>query len=249
MRTLRRLFRLSRLLPHIAFGMLLARWVMPAQPPPRTEREWATLRNWHRKALAIVGVHVRLHGECAEGPVLFAANHVSWLDIGALSTVIDAGFIGKSELRDWPVLGFLIARGGTIFIRRGGRDAAATAAAEMAKRLARGDRAAVFPEGTTTRGFDMRHFHPRLFEAARKTGVPVQPVAVVYDSPVAPFVDDDTFPLHLWQIMGEPRITVDVHLLPPIDTRDRDRRSIARDAEQAVREVVHALPSGEPRHS
>ncbi|MDX1610101.1 MAG: lysophospholipid acyltransferase family protein [Halofilum sp. (in: g-proteobacteria)] len=243
MRPLRRIVRLALVVPHVLLGLWWAWRRMPAEPPPRTREQWDLVHRWNRRALALVGVRVRVHGRPAEGPTLFVSNHVSWLDIGALSTTIDAAMVGKAELRDWPVLSVLIVRGGTIFIRRGARDAASNAAAEMARRLARGDSAAVFPEGTTTRGgHHMRRFHPRLFEAARATGAKVQPVALVYDHPAAPFVDDQSFGQHLWRILGERLIHVDLHLLEPIETAGRDRRSIAREAETAVRRTVANQP-------
>lgn len=240
---LRRLLRLLRLLPHLAVGLWRAATRLPAQPPPRTEPEWATVREWHRRALELVGVEVRIHGTPATGATLFVSNHVSWLDIGALSTVVDAGFIGKQELARWPVLGFLIRRGGTIFIDRGNHDAASRVADEMTRRLARGDRVAVFPEGTTSDGSDVRRFHPRLLEAAQRTGVPVQPVALVYDSPCAAFIDDEPFLRHLWRILGQPGIGVDVWLLPPIEPAGRDRRALAREAQAVIGEAVRGLPA------
>lgn len=243
MRPYRRLLRLLRLLPHLALGLWQAATRLPADPPPRTEREWATVRNWHRRALALIGVEVRIHGAPATGPTLFVSNHVSWLDIGTLSTIVDAGFIGKHELARWPVLGFLIRRGGTIFIERGGRGAAANAAVEMTRRLERGERVAVFPEGTTTDGSHVRRFHPRLFEPAQRTGVPIQPVALIYDSPDAAFVDDKPFLRHLWRILAQPRIGVDVWLLPPIEPAGRDRRALAREAQAAIDAAVRGLPA------
>lgn len=228
-----------RLLLHVSRGIWQARYRLPAEPPPRAESEWRTVRNWHRRALEIAGIRLQVHGQRVDGPTLFVANHVSWLDIGVLSTVIDAGFVGKAELKDWPLLGFLIVRGGTIFIRRGARDAAANAAEEIARRLSRGDSAAVFPEGTTTRGGGaMRRFHPRLFEGARRCGATVQPVALLYDHPLVAFVDEQSFWKHLWHLLGEPRIHADLHLLPPIETEGRDRRSIAAEAEEAIGRIV-----------
>lgn len=243
MRLCRRLLRLLRLLPHLAVGLWRAATRLPAQPPPRTEPEWATVRNWHRRALELMGVEVRIHGAPSTGPTLFVSNHVSWLDIGTLSTVVDAGFIGKQELARWPVLGFLIRRGGTIFIERGGRDAATNAAVEMTRRLARGERVAVFPEGTTSDGSDVRRFHPRLFEPAQRTGVPVQPVALAYDSPCAAFIDDEPFLRHLWRVLAQPRIGVDVWLLPPIDPAGRDRRTVAGQAQAVIGDTLRGLPA------
>ncbi len=235
---LRRLFRLARLIPHLFLGIWLAATRLPRQPPPRSEREWGTVRSWHRRLLELMGIEVRIHGTVAEGPVLFAANHVSWLDIAGLATVIDAGFIGKRELAHWPLIGFLITRGGTIYIDRGGRGAAANAIDAMSQRLQQGDRVAVFPEATTSPGDDIRRFHPRLFEAARRTDAPVQPVALRYDDPVAAFVDDVGFLRHLWRVLAAPRITLDISLLPPIRPRGLERRTLAGFAEEAVAGVI-----------
>ncbi len=243
MRMLRRLYRLSRLLIHLAKGFWRGWRLLPAGSPPRTEAHWDTVRQWQREALAILGVRVRVHGRRVDGPTLFVANHVSWIDIGAMLMAVDAGFVGKAELRDWPLLGFLVVRGGTIFIQRGARDAAASAAEEIARRLARGDSAAVFPEGTTSRGGShMRRFHPRIFEGARRVGARVQPIAIVYDNPVAAFVDDQAFWTHVWRVLGEPVIHVDLYLLEPVETAGRDRRSIATEAEAEVGGIVRALP-------
>lgn len=232
---------------HLVRGLWWAKTRMPAVPPPTTDEQWALVRRWHRQGLAIVGVHVHTHGERAEPPVLFVSNHVSWVDISALLTVIDAGFVGKAELSKWPGLGLLIKRGGTIFIERGGRGAAAEANTEMARRLRSGGSAAVFPEGTTTRGGQaMRHFHPRLFEAARITGARVQPIAITYDNPVVPYVDNAHFLRHFWRLLAEREVNCHIHLLPPVETAGRDRRSIAREAEAAIAAIVRPQPSAAP---
>jgi len=237
---------MCRAVLHMLRGMWWARTRLPATPPPRTDDQWALVRRWHHGGLSILGVRVHIHGEPAERPVLFVSNHISWVDIPAMLTVIDAGFVGKSELRTWPGLGLLIVRGGTIFIERGGRDAAASANMEMARRLAAGGSAAVFPEGTTTRGGNAtRRFHPRLFEAARSTGARVQPIAITYDNPATAFVDNDRFLSHFWRLLGEREVNCHVHLLPPIETAGRDRRSIAAQAERAIRAAVHTRAPAE----
>ncbi|MEX1080817.1 MAG: lysophospholipid acyltransferase family protein [Halofilum sp. (in: g-proteobacteria)] len=242
MHLIRRLYRFARLIPHLFRGMWHAATRLPKNPPPRTEFELHTVREWHRRALELAGVDVRIHGTVARGPVLFAANHVSWLDISGLATVIDAAFIGKRELQNWPLLGYIITRGGTIYIDRGEQGAAAGVAERMAERLHSGDRVAVFPEGTTSHGQDIRRFHPRLFEPAREANAPVQPVALRYDDPVAAFVDEEPFMRHVWRVLGSPRITLDIWLLPPIYPEGLQRRALARLAEQAVGDVVRGMP-------
>lgn len=247
MRLPRRLFRLCRLLPHLLHGLWLAATRMPRQPPPRTEAQWQLVRWWHGRLLELLGIRVRIQGQARPGPVLFVANHVSWVDISALLTCIDAGFIGKRELRDWPVLGLLIRRGGTIFIERGGRGAAATAVEEMVLRLDRGDRAAVFPEGTTSPGDSVRRFHPRLFDAALRTGAPVQPVALRYGRTDLAFVDDEPFLRNLWRLLGERDVWLEVELLPAVEPDGHDRRRLAETTQRQIAETL-ARPAGAPAH-
>lgn len=242
MHLIRRLFRLIRLVPHVFRGLWWAAARLPRQPPPRTESEWYTVREWNRRALALFGVDAQVHGTAATGPALFVANHVSWLDIAGLASVLDASFIGKRELEHWPVLSFLITRGGTIYIDRGARGAVANVAEQMTQRLRDGYSVIIFPEGTTGTGDDIRRFHPQLFQAAQQAQVPVQPVALRYDSPVAAFVGNVPFLRHVWRVLGTRRLTLDVWLLPPISPHGLERRALARLAEQAVGDVVRGMP-------
>ena len=39
--------------------------------------------------------------------MLFAANHVSYLDITVLGSLLDASFIAKTEVAGWPLFGWL----------------------------------------------------------------------------------------------------------------------------------------------
>lgn len=237
---LRRLIRLVRLLMHLARGVWLAMLHMPKEPPPRTEAQWRAVRWWHRRTLELLGVELHVHGRTIDGPVLFVANHVSWMDISAMLTVVDAGFIGKHELRRWPVLGLLIRRGGTIFIDRGSAGAAGGAVAEMVRRLDRGDRAAVFPEGTTSSGDEVRRFHPRLFDAALRSGAPVQPVALRYNRSSAAFTDGESFLRNMWRLLGETGLRVDVMLLPVIHPAGHDRRRLAERSRAEIAGTIRA---------
>jgi 1-acyl-sn-glycerol-3-phosphate acyltransferase len=96
----------------------------------------------------------------------------------------------------------------------------------------RGGNVAVFPEGTTTDGSKLQHFHPRLLGAGQLDGVLIQPVALRYGSnaapdPVAPFVGEDALFPHLLRLARHPGLVVQVHFLPPLDGRGLSRRQIA----------------------
>src|SRR3546814_8318273 len=79
---------------------------------------------WSRVLMRLCGVAVRIKGEPKRsGPVLWVANHVSWVDIFVLNSIRPTSFVAKSDIRRWPVLGWLVAGAGTVFIERGNRNA------------------------------------------------------------------------------------------------------------------------------
>lgn len=136
-----------------------------------------------RAACRAIGLRVVARGGLpAEGPRLVVANHVSWTDILALASLHPLIFLSKSEVENWPLLGFLARVQGTIFIVRETRRDLARASAALAEALDAGRDVVVFPEGTSTDGREILPFRPGPFEALRKTAAPavVAPVALRY---------------------------------------------------------------------
>ena len=149
----------------------------------------------------LFGVRVRLIGTPAEGPVLIAANHISWLDIPVLHSACSMGFVGKAEIDDWPVFSYIARSGGTIFHQRGCHDSAADVISAMVQRLEQGRSVAIFPEGGIKPGSSVRVFHARMFRPAVDIGCPVQPVMIRYMSDGQR--DDDFVPARAcWQILA-----------------------------------------------
>lgn len=65
---------------------------------------------------------VTVHGELPKQPMLWVSNHVSWTDIPLLGMLTPLSFLSKAEVRTWPVAGWLAAKAGSLFIRRGSGD-------------------------------------------------------------------------------------------------------------------------------
>jgi 1-acyl-sn-glycerol-3-phosphate acyltransferase len=213
---LRRAGRAASLVVVLAWGVFLAGVLMVC--PPATWPVGVLRRHWLALVTRTVGARVRVHGKPA-GAGLFVANHVSWLDIPVLGSVAGLAFVSKREVRRWPVVGWLAARGGTEFIQRGNPHSARMIGESLSRRLASGDRVLVFPEGTTTAGETVARFRPRLFGAATAAGVAVQPVTVRYRGGagrLAPFIGDDGLASHLWRLLRAPSIPVDIMFHPPI---------------------------------
>jgi len=202
---------------------------------------------WSRWLLRWCGVRVYVSGHPpVEGAALLIANHVSWLDIYALSSVRCTIFVGKRELRDWPVLGWLIAGVGTVFIERGNRRALHQVAQAMGERFARGQLIGLFPEGTTSDGLDVLPFHAGLFEPARRAGVPVLPVALRYlhhgaRSTLPSYVGEETLMGNAWRVLGSTGVAVQVVYLPPATAENGDedhRHAMAARVREAIRAEV-----------
>jgi 1-acyl-sn-glycerol-3-phosphate acyltransferase len=180
-RELRRAMRLTRLLAHTLFGAVIA--VTALGPLVRRRRHDAVVRWWVRGILRILNVRLEVDGDISTETTLFAANHVSWLDIPCLRAVLDAEFVAKQEVARWPVIGRMARRAGTLFLHRGERDASFAAANAMGRALGAGRSVVIFPEGTTGDGRRLGHFHARLYQAAIRARRPVQAVAVTYPYP------------------------------------------------------------------
>jgi 1-acyl-sn-glycerol-3-phosphate acyltransferase len=187
---------------------------------------------------------------------MLAANHVSWLDVYALISVCPARFVAKSEIRNWPLLGWLSQNAGTLFIERTKRSDTARINQDINNALTIGDRVAVFPEGTTSDGTVLRHFHASLLQPAVIDETWLYPVAVRYHdstgqiSQAAAYVEVSLLG-SLQQILRQPWIEVELIFSDPVNSVGKNRRELARFAEHAIATalslpVPHKLPGKLP---
>ncbi len=169
----------------------------------------------------------------ATGATLFVANHVSWLDILAINAVRPLRFVSKADIRSWPLLGWLTACGGTLFIERTRTRDALRVLHLVADALKAGEQVAVFPEGTTSEGCGVLPFHANLLQAAIVAQAPVQPIALRYAdaqepiSSAAAYVGDTTLLESLWAVVSTTDLTVQVDFLTPLSSANLERRALA----------------------
>jgi 1-acyl-sn-glycerol-3-phosphate acyltransferase len=177
------------------------------------------LRHWYASICRILGVNLTIKGEICPTAGLMVSNHVSWLDILALGSLQTADFVAKEEVASWPVLGFLVNKAGTLFVRRGDNQQTQGIAEQIAWRLRQGRRVIVFPEGTSTDGKRVLRFHSKLFQPMQLTGATVQAVALQYRNAAvdqAPFIGDDEFLPHLLRLIKLDRIDLHIHFCEPL---------------------------------
>ena len=234
-----RFVRWSRLFVHVLAALFLLRLVFPRASLARRRRlhGW-----WSRKLLRILGLEARIEGvppAAGEIGAMIAANHVSWVDVFFVSSVSPTRFIAKSEVRDWPVAGWIAERAGTLFVRRARRRDTARINDLVHDALAQGDCVGLFPEGTTTMGDRLLRFHSSLFEPAVANEAHVHPVAIRYEHEDgalcrAVAYEDLSFMQSVALILRQRRVVARLAFLDPIEARGLDRRSVARLAEASI---------------
>lgn len=242
-----RLVRLTRLLLHFGRGAVTMAVVFPFVDRSRQQRH---IQSWSRKLLDIL--RVRLHGGGLDRfppRTLIVANHVSWLDIWLLHSVSAVCFVAKSEIREWPLIGWMAARARTLFIERERKRDTHRIAGVIADALSAQEAVAIFPESTTTDGLTVKPFRASLVRPAVDLNAPVMAVAIRYlnadgsiNTQIA-YADDTTLMQSLRSILAHPEVHAEVIDLGVIEVGDKTRRVIALEAEQRVREAVMVSPA------
>lgn len=236
-------------------AVLLPVYAFSLGPFRRTRRPIQVF--WCRLVCVLCGLNVRVSGTRHDGgATLFVSNHVSYLDIPVLSRLIEATFVAKSEVADWPLFGLIARVTGTVFVDRLGSKARGQRA-EIRRRLAGGENLLLFAEGTSTDGTAVAPFKSALMDVAVDSATPancvVQPVSVAYPrardgSPLTgaraqhyAWYGDKTLAPHLWQMLGRPGAETEVRFHPPVHPASfADRKSLARHCHAAVASGVAA---------
>lgn len=208
---------------------------------------------WHRVAAHLIGLKVHVRGEMiVERPLLLTANHVSWLDIIALSVAGPVSFIAKQEVSKWPAFGMLAKLQRTVFVNREKRSATGEKTSEIANRLHEGDAMVLFAEGTSTSGVHVKPFRSALLGAVQKaagdgSAIHVQPVAIAYthisgmpaltsERAFTGFYGDMDLVSSLWPILKEGAIDVTICFGEPITADGSiDRKQLTLALEERVR--------------
>jgi 1-acyl-sn-glycerol-3-phosphate acyltransferase len=200
-------------------------------------------RMYHRVCTRLMGFDITVRGEIsAARPTLFVSNHVSYIDITVLGSLIPASFIAKAEIDGWPFFGFLARLQRTVFIQRRAVKAAQHRD-DIAERLRAGDSLVLFPEGTSDDGNFVLPFKSALFAVAQRgvdEPLTVQPVSIAYTAldgipmgrlmrPYVAWYGDMSLMPHLRRMLGLGRIAVTVEFHPPVRGDGFDSRKALAD--------------------
>ena len=196
--------------------------------------------------LLIMGIEYHIVGRPMHTDGAVVANHSSWLDIFTLNAAQRIYFVSKSEVANWPGIGWLARATGTVFIKRD-RQQAKLQRELLSHKLQAGHKLLFFPEGTSTDGRQVLPFKSTLFAALfdldSELSLHIQPVSVLYtapkdcDSRFYGWWGDMKFGSHFLFILSRWRQgKVEIKFLPSVAIKDfGSRKEIAKHLESAVR--------------
>lgn len=147
--------------------------------PLTLPRRSAWLHRSCTKALTRLGITLDVHGPIPSRGLL-VCNHLSYIDVLALSAIFPCVFVAKRQVRSWPLFGRLARFGATIFVDRERPSDAARAGKELAQALAAGVIVVLFPEGTSSNGSTVLPFRPALFKPAVQLNHPISAAHISY---------------------------------------------------------------------
>ena len=230
---------------------LVALWSLVAMPiqavllllPGRAKARFARL--YHAGLCRLIGLRVQVVGQvCQDRPVLYVANHSSWLDILALGSVVHACFVAKAEVDSYPFVNIIARLGRTVFVSRT-RGTTGREADAMKGVMQAGDSLILFPEGTSNDGTRVLPFRSAFLGVAKEARQ-VQPISVVYDRlgglpalrrdrAVFAWFGDMDLGSHSWQLLRREgtRVTVLLHQPFPPEAMP-DRKAMARECGHVV---------------
>ena len=213
---------------------------------------------WCRRIVRALGLQCEIEGpvpEAGAGGLAVVANHLSYLDILVMSAVRPFIMVSKCEVRGWPLLGWITAQAGTVYVERadvkgGQKQTHAEVNAMMAAAFRSGLPVLFYPEGTTTSGDVVLPFRRGLFNSVVHDKVPVKTAALAYAIDASNvgctvgqdvcFVGDAEFGPHLFKALGLKGVKVRVRFGAEL-VAGEDRFALARNARDGVCDLYEEI--------
>lgn len=133
---------------------------------------------YHRICCKIFGITVLVEGQIEQGPgVVYISNHLSYLDIPVITSILPTSFVAKKEVAGWPLFGLLAVLQKTFFVSRARGDSAREKNLFL-DRLKSPLPLMLFAEGTSSDGSKIYPFKSSLFEVFLNQNFKLQPVTI-----------------------------------------------------------------------
>ncbi len=142
-------------------------------------------RFWCRSFVRALGVDLRLHQKNIH-PVpdqyILIANHPSALEDVGIPALFPVHSLAKIEVRDWWLVGRISAAADSLYVERESRDSRQEVSSRIVEELGRGKNIALYPEGGCKGRRIFESFRHGAFDISLRTGIPILPVFLHYES-------------------------------------------------------------------
>ncbi len=135
---------------------------------------------WGKTSAWILSVNVKTKGDIPQPPFLLVSNHLSYVDIIILFSVLKTTFVAKLEVASWPVLGLISKTIGIVFIDRSRKKDVKRVNKVISEQINERQGITIFPEGTTSPGASVLRFRAPLLEHAAAECIEVSYCAINY---------------------------------------------------------------------
>lgn len=197
---------------------------------------WITTRlsaYWCRALLKALDIkaNTKIHAGINKSKTYFVtANHLSYLDIILISSVLPSVFVASVDgVKENPVLGKITELAGGLFIERRRKWGILKEIESISGIMNMGYNVMLFPEGTTSDGEGQLPFKTSFFRTPQLSRVDVLPICIKYTKANGEALSDEnrfsvlfygkiTFFKHLFKLLDLKSIDAELTLLEPVET-------------------------------
>ena len=233
----------------------LQKWLGTLTPGPQGA-VW--VHGWCRRLVWVLGIECEIAGtipDAAGGMLAVVSNHLSYLDVLLYSATRPFVMVAKTEVQSWPLIGWITAQAGTIYVQRadvkgGQTQTRAEVNAMMAEAYRSGLPVMFFPEGTTTNGSEILPLRRGLYHSVVSDRVPVMVAAIGFEftqrNPGAMvgedvcFVGEADFGPHLLAFLGLRGVKAKMRFGDSV-VAGEDRFALARNSRERMVELYNGL--------
>ncbi|MEM6812015.1 MAG: lysophospholipid acyltransferase family protein [Pseudomonadota bacterium] len=207
------------------------------------------VRAFHSLTCKIFGIKIKVKGQPETKNVFYICNHISYIDIPVLGSILPTFFVARKGVANWPLLGLLARITGTVFIGQKKHDQE-DSRNKILNSLQNGKNLVFFPEGTSTKGKTVYPFKSSSFEIFLNSdteNIILQPCTIQIlkidnnfkfeeKRDFYAWHGDMTFIPHLWNFGKLSSITIQLTFHTPFSSkRFHSRKEIAVAAFNAVK--------------
>lgn len=206
--------------------------------------KWSTLqkKKWGRAISSIIKLNIKVVGTPPNPPFFLVCNHLSYIDVWVLYSQLRCTFIAKSDVKDWPIVGFVLKTCGVLFVDRGRRGDVTRVNDEISRNLTDEQGIILFPEGTTSAGAEILPFKSSLLQYPAQKEIPLYCASLKYETPPGEihafksvcWWDDTPFFTHLINVLKMKEFSATVTFSNETIVNS-NRKELARSSEEIIR--------------